>query len=333
VTATLERDPQATTRAPGAPRGRGPARLRLAGGAAILAVLVWRLGTGPIVSGLRTISVGSLVAATAITAVTTAASAWRWTLVARGLGVAVRWPTAFAAYYRSQFLNTALPGGVLGDVHRGVRHGRDAGDVGRGLRAVAWERGAGQVVQSVLAVVVLLALASPVRSAMPVVLAVVAGGVLVSILAARALPRLGQSRRARVLRAIRDDLRHGVLARPTWPGITLASVIVVAGHAAVFLISARTAGASASVLQLLPLAMLVLLAMSVPANIGGWGPREGAAAWLFAAAGLGAGQGVATATVYGVLVFAAGLPGAVVLVAAWVRRRPSLVRAREADDG
>ena len=68
--------------------------------------------------------------------------------------------------------------------------------------------------------------------------------------------------------------------------------------------------------------MLVLLAMTVPTSIGGWGPREGVAAWAFAAAGLGAAQGVATATVYGVLSLVATLPGAVVLVRSW-RRRPS----------
>ena len=79
-----------------------------------------------------------------------------------------------AAYYRSQFLNTTLPGGVLGDVHRGVSHGRDVGDVGRGLRAVAWERSAGQVVQIVLAVALLLVLPSPVRSSMPTVAVVLA---------------------------------------------------------------------------------------------------------------------------------------------------------------
>jgi hypothetical protein len=67
--------------------------------------------------------------------------------------------------------------------------------------------------------------------------------------------------------------------------------------------------------------MLSLLAMAVPTNIGGWGPREGVAAWLFAAAGLGADQGVATATVFGVMVLVASLPGAVVLVVAWWRRR------------
>ena len=39
-------------------------------------------------------------------------------------------------------------------------------------------------------------------------------------------------------------------------------------------------------------------------------------------AGLGADQGVATAVVYGVLVLVASLPGAAVLLVAWLRRRP-----------
>ena len=73
-------------------------------------------------------------------------------------------------------------------------------------------------------------------------------------------------------------------------------------------------------LRMLPLALLVLLAMALPTNIGGWGPREGVAAWAFGAAGLGADRGVATAVVYGVMVLVASLPGAVVLVAAWLRR-------------
>jgi glycosyltransferase 2 family protein len=58
-------------------------------------------------------------------------------------------------------------------------------------------------------------------------------------------------------------------------------------------------------------------------NVGGWGPREGVTAWAFAVAGLGASVGVATAVVYGVMVFVASLPGAAVLLAAWVRRSRS----------
>jgi glycosyltransferase 2 family protein len=296
---------------------------RLLGGAAVLAVLIWRLGTGPFLDGIATISVSSLVAAAGIAVVTTVCCAWRWSIVARGLGVHVPLRTAIAAYYRSQFLNTTLPGGVLGDVHRGVRHGRDVGDLGRGLRAVAWERSAGQVVQLVLALVLLLILASPVRSSMPIVAGVVVVSALVVVLLARTLSHDGPSRWARLLRTVNTDVRDGVLARRSWPGITVASAVAVIGHTATFLIAARTAGSSASVLQMLPLAMVVLLAMGVPTNIAGWGPREGVAAWAFGAAGLGADLGLSTAVVYGVLVLVANLPGAGVLVIAWIHRHLS----------
>ena len=293
---------------------------RPVGGVAILAILVWRLGTGPILDGLRTINGATLVMAAGIAVVTTVSCAWRWTLVARGLGVGLPLRTAIAAYYRSQFLNTALPGGVLGDVHRAVSHGRDVGDVGRSVRSVVWERFAGQAVQAVLAVLVLVALPSPVRRSMPIVIAVVVVASLGVVLAIRVLPQRGASRWARTLRTAREDVHAGLLSRRARWGIVLASVVVVAGHTATFLVAARTAGSTASNTRMLPIAMVVLLAMTVPTTIGGWGPREGVAAWLFAAAGLGAGQGVAVATVYGVMAIAASLPGAAVLLAAWLRR-------------
>ena len=109
---------------------------RLLGGAAVLAVLVWRLGTGPFLDAFHLIDGWSLAAAACIGALATVCCAWRWSVVARGLGVGVPLPAAVAAYYRSQFLNTTLPGGVLGDVHRAVRHGHDVGDPGLGLRAM-----------------------------------------------------------------------------------------------------------------------------------------------------------------------------------------------------
>ena len=91
------------------------------------------------------------------------------------------------------------------------------------------------------------------------------------------------------------------------------------GHATTFVIAARTAGATAPLSQLLPLALLAMLAMVLP-SVAGWGPREGATAWAFAAAGLGAELGVATAVVYGVMVLVASLPGALFVVAARVPR-------------
>jgi uncharacterized membrane protein YbhN (UPF0104 family) len=304
------------------------ARLALAAGT--LAVLFWRLGTGPFLDGLRTVDGGALAAASALGVLTTLCCAWRWRTVARGLGVDLPLRAAVAAYYRSLFLNVTLPGGVMGDVHRGMSHGRDMSDVGRGLRAVAWERSAGQVVQVFLTVTVLLVLPSPVGVTAPVLvftlLAAAAGVALVT----RVRPTIGGSRWARLRGAAARDLREGLLARRAWPAIALASALVVAGHAVTFLIAARTAGVTAPLSRMLPLALLVLLAAALP-NIGGWGPREGATAWAFAAAGLGASRGVTTAVVYGVMVFVATLPGAVVLVVAWVRRTRSALSLRAAD--
>jgi uncharacterized membrane protein YbhN (UPF0104 family) len=293
---------------------------RLVGGAAILVALVWRLGSGPFLDAARMLDGWSLAAAAGIAVPTTVCCAWRWSLVARGLGIGVPLRTAVAAYYRSQFLNTTLPGGVLGDVHRAVRHGLDVGDPGRGLRAVAWERCAGQVVQVVLALTVLLLLPSPVRSSMPVAATAVVAGALAAVVLSRALPHGGPSLWSRAVRTAAADLRGGLLARRAWPGIVLASAVAVGGHALTFLVAARTAGSTASPTLLLPLAMLVLLAMGMPTNIAGWGPREGVAAWAFGLAGMSAAQGVATAVVYGVMVLVASLPGAGVLIAEWLHR-------------
>ncbi|HEY2795213.1 MAG TPA: lysylphosphatidylglycerol synthase transmembrane domain-containing protein [Micromonosporaceae bacterium] len=303
--------------------------IRLLGGAAILGVLVWRVGSGPFLDGLRRLNVWSLAAAAGIAVITTVCAAWRWSVVARGLGVSVPLGRAVAFYYRSQFLNTVLPGGVLGDVHRAIDHGRAVGDVGHSARAVAWERTAGQAVQFALALVVLLVLPSPVRSWVPVALGAVVVAALLAVLVWRFVPRDGPSRWSRTLRGAASDLRGGLLAPVAWPRIVTASLIVVAGHAATFVIAARTAGVHASLGTMLPLAMLVLLAMSLPINIGGWGPREGVAAWAFGLAGLSAAAGVTTAVVYGVMVLVATLPGAFVLVIAGRRRRtPEPVPAR-----
>ena len=142
-------------------------------GASILAIVVHRTGRGPFVTGVSALDAQTLLLGSGLAAVTTVACAWRWHLVATELGVAIRPRTAVAACYRSQFLNTVLPGGVLGDVHRGVMHGRSARATGRALRAVGWERFAGQVVQAAVAVVVLLVLPSPVGPLVPWAVALV----------------------------------------------------------------------------------------------------------------------------------------------------------------
>ncbi|GAA4972674.1 lysylphosphatidylglycerol synthase transmembrane domain-containing protein [Streptomyces hyderabadensis] len=317
--------PDTAVGAPAARRRALRAHLGTLVGTAVLAVLLWRLGTGALLDGLRRIDGPAVLAALGIGLVTTVFSAWRWALVARGLRIRLPLAAAVADYYRALFLNAALPGGVLGDVHRAVRHGRSAGDLGRGVRAVVLERAAGQVALAGAGAAVLLTMPSPVlaearRIAPPAALALL--GALAVVLALR--PNRAPVRRGRALRAVLGEARAGLLSRRSLPGVALSSVVVLAGHLTLFVLAARVAGSTASVAALTPLAVLALLAMGLPLNVGGWGPREGVTAWAFGAAGLGADTGLGVAVVYGVLGLAASLPGAVVLVV----RRPGARYAR-----
>jgi uncharacterized membrane protein YbhN (UPF0104 family) len=298
--------------------------LRLATAVTVLWFLWRQLGAAPFKDGLRAVTWPAVVAAVMLTALTTVCSAWRWRVAAQALGIGIGLPAAVRAYYRSLFLNSVLIGGVLGDVHRAVTHGRRSGDVVLGLRAVGWERLCGQVIQAVVTVVVLLTLTSPVRPALPYVLAGVAGiagAAGCAALVARHTDRRGWSRLTRAARAVANDLRHGILAARVWPQLALSSVLVVAGHTATFVIAARVAGSTAPLGELLVLLMVVQTATVIPLGIGGWGLREGVAAWAFAAAGLGAATGITITTLYAVLMLIAVAPGAGLLLGDAVRRR------------
>lgn len=279
------------------------ALVRVAAGAAMLGVLAWRVGTEPFVAGLRAVGPGSVVAALALVAGTTVCSAARWRLVARAAGVEISMRDAVSAYYRSQFLNSVLPGGVIGDVHRAIAH--------RTVRSVVVERVVGQVVQvAVGLLVVLVAWPAEIAPSTSVLAAGAAGGILVLV----------------GLVLVLTDRTY--LDVETVPAVLGLSALAAAGHATVFLVAAHAVGVDANNGTLAALAFVVLVAAALPTNVAGWGPREGAAAWVFALVGLGAATGTSVATAYGVLALIATLPGAALLV---VRRAAKTTEpAREA---
>ena len=275
------------------------ATAKVVGGLAVLGVLAAQVGTEPFVAGLRAVGPGSVAAALVLTAVTTAASAQRWRLVARTYGVRMTLPAAITAYYRSQFLNSVLPGGVLGDVHRGVTH--------RSMGSVVAERVVGQAAQVALTGLVVL-VAWPVSA---VALHPDPGGGAPSAASCSWPPSCSSSSPASWL-----DVE-------AVPPVLALSALASAGHATIFVVAARAAGVDASTGMLVALALAVLVVAAIPFNVAGWGPREGAAAWAFAAAGLGAAAGATVAVAYGVLALVATLPGAALL----------LSRARTKQDG
>lgn len=290
-------------------------RLRLLVGVLVLGVLVWRFGTGPFADAWEVTTWRSVALALLLTALATVANAWRWRVVSHALGVPLTVGESLTAYYRSQLLNSVLPGGVLGDAHRATRHGRDAGDLGAGLRATVWDRVGGQLVQAALLVLALAVLPTTLRGYAPLALAVLVVVVLVGWWLGR---RRGMA--AFVGRDLRFLLRPGVVAK-----VVGASCASTAAHAVVFAVAVQSVGVGATTALLVALALGVLVGSAVPLNVAGWGPREGVTVALFGLVGLGSAQGLTVSVVFGVLGTVATGPGLLVLAAdvAGRRRHPA----------
>jgi glycosyltransferase 2 family protein len=277
--------------------------LRLGAGIAVPALLVAKLGTGPVLAAWHAVDARTALAALAIGALTTVASAARWGRAARITGdPPLRLHTAVADCYQALMVNSTLPAGIVGDVERAAR---------RGPRAVVAERLAGQVMLVATGSAALLAPDS-------------AGAVLVGLPLAALVGRAVWTRRGAVGMAASGSRVRSIARAVLDPGVLALSAVALAGYVATFVLAAGAAGVTAPVTALLGPVLLALLAMSVPLGVGGWGPREAAAAAGFGAAGLGAGGGLTAAVVYGLLALVACLPGlAVIAIRAAGRWRTS----------
>lgn len=245
------------------------------------------------------------------------ASAWRWRYTAARLGLPLGFAKAVREYYLGTFLNQVLPGGVAGDASRAWRHGSQQLARGAALRAVMIERFSGQVVLLIVAVASISAMPALLGRLQPVVgenlewsWAWTLGLVAVPFgLGLAAIKRFAPGS----LGIFATDLKRALFSWPAFAWQWLSSVLVLATYLAVFLLSARALGLDRDAAELLPLVPLVLLAMVLPLSVAGWGLREGAAALVWAGAGLPPEEGVMIAVTYGVLVLVASLPGAVIL--------------------
>ncbi|MDE3724196.1 lysylphosphatidylglycerol synthase transmembrane domain-containing protein [Nocardiopsis sp. N85] len=297
-------------------RGHGGALTRTLIGAAILGWVLWWYPLEAFTAAFAVVDAGAVATALGVGAATTVLCAARWRVIARAVGLSLSPVRAVSDYYLALFLNAVLPAGVLGDAYRAVGHGRANGDLGRGVRAVVLERVAGQVVLTVAVAALIFVLPATLWGpgwgavALPLALVAVAGAAVA--VGARS-PRARGSRAGRVLVATARDVRVGLVGRA--PTVIVLSAAALVGHVALFLLAAHLVGVDAPPTRLVPLAVLALAAMSVPVNVGGWGPREVATAAAFGAAGLGAEQGLTVSVVYGLFALVAASPGAAVLVA------------------
>lgn len=290
-------------------------RLRWLPGPLVLVGILYWLGGAELGDRLRNLSPGWVFVALLLSVLQVALSAWRWRFTAARLGMRLPFRRALAEYYLAGFLNQVLPGGVVGDVTRAWRHAGQDVPAGRAIRAVILERMSGQVVMTGVALASLVLMVSTMtRSGSGPEGEILRGWLVTGSVVAAALAVVGVAAYRLLQRRLRGEIRRALLAPRALPVQLVTSALVVASYLGVYLASARALGVETPATILLPLVAPVLVAMLIPLTVAGWGVREGAAALIWAAVGLGAADGVAISVAYGLLVLVSALPGGLVLL-------------------
>lgn len=252
----------------------------------------------------------------------TLSMARRWQMTAAKLGLVLSFPVALREYYLSQFINSVLPGGVLGDVGRALRL-RHGGQLRLAAQSVMAERLMGQV-----AIFTVTGLGLTGAWLLPGGLDWPAGFVL-AVPAVLLLGAGGAALMAR-LRATRSFLRLlGRLVRD-------AGIVGHAFAATACLIFSLYACARATGTVIAPegwvtILPLILCAMLVPLSVAGLGWREAAAVALMPMLGATPEAGLALGLCYGALMLVASLPALPLFVLLGRRghhARPEVARER-----
>lgn len=276
--------------------------LQIAVAIGVLAWLIRLFGTGAATAAGAVLHPGTVAGAVALGLVGGLAQGLRWRAVAAGLGDRMNRTEAISRCLEAAFLNAVLPGGLAGDALRAFRRGRARDDWGTGIGSVVGERLCGTAVVTLVAAASVASLGrADLAAALLVITLIVAG---VAGYSMRALPATA------------------VVACVAW------SIVGWLAYLGLFALAAgglAAAGVSPPLppLQTVVVGSLVLAGMSIPLNVGGWGPREGVAVLAYGLAGLDGSAGFTTSVAYGLLALASVLPGALVLIAGRVRyRRP-----------
>jgi uncharacterized membrane protein YbhN (UPF0104 family) len=312
--------------------------VRLALGAAILALVVVRADPGAATLRWDARASAGIAAAVALVALAQVLSAARWRLVL-GPDDAPPFDRLLRLYLVGQFFSLFLPTSVGGDAVRAVA-------VSRGARRPAWAVSS-VVFERLLGVVALVGMLGIGGLVAPEVFRATAGRatlgidpapapVAIALLLLAVLTLAGwrlmmRSGRVRRVAAEAAALWTGLAARPTAFGAALAASLGVQGaYVAAWLALAAGLRLPVGWGEMLVFVPFVSLAAMVPVTVAGIGVREGAWALLLAPYGVAAADAVAFSLLYFVAFCLIGAAGGAVFALEGVGRAPAPPRASPA---
>ncbi len=295
--------------------------------AAVSGTLIWYLFSSMDLDALgrhlAAMDIAMLALAYAVILIQVGIGGLRWASVLKALGVVFPVISAIRLFFVGAFFNQALPGGTGGDAVRVYMIYREGISLRNAINGVVIER-----VATVLALVALVDATQPLflESLKPEAAKLSITGVvmvtvvsLVGLALVSQLDRLPESfKRWRVVRGLSNlgqDTRR-VLFSPMRAALPMLWCLV--GHLNVSLavfVLAKGLGLAVTLLDCVVLIPPVLLILTVPISIGGWGVREGAMVWAFALVGVPTEGALVLSLLFGFTALAGALPGGAVWLA------------------
>jgi uncharacterized protein (TIRG00374 family) len=265
----------------------------------------------------KTLDLTMLTLAMAISLVQVWLGAVRWWLVLRALNAAFSATQAFIVYYIGVFFAIVLPGAVGGDAVRMWKAHRSGLSLSASVNSVMLERGA-----TVLGLVLLVAATQPLLLArapqipgswvFPLLSVLGVAGILFLSVLDRLPLSLHRWRVVRGLVNLAGDTRR-LFFRPRWGLSTM--VVAILGHANLSLVAYVLAiglGLKVDIIDCMVLVPPVILIMTLPISIAGWGVRETAMVAAFGYVGVEAHSALALSVVFGLVCTVTALPGGLV---------------------
>ncbi|CAA7616235.1 conserved membrane hypothetical protein [Candidatus Terasakiella magnetica] len=258
----------------------------------------------------------------------------RWWLVLRALRAAFSASQAFIVYYIGVFFAIVLPGAVGGDAVRMWKAHRSGLSLAASINSVMLER-----VATVLGLVLLVAATQPLLLArapnipgswvFPALSVLGIAGILVLSVLDRLPQSLHRWRAVRGLVHLAGDTRR-LFFRPSWGGATLA--VAILGHINLSMVAyALAVGLRLNIdmIDCLVLVPPVILIMTLPISIAGWGVRETAMVAAFGYVGVESHSALVLSVLFGLVSTATALPGGLVWLMSGDHLKPDEIEAIE----
>lgn len=290
-----------------------------------LGVIFWKIGVGTIAESFKEIDQLWLGGAALFVLLSVAFSALKWSVTAKGLGLAHGFWRLTSYYFMGFFFNNFLPSSVGGDVVRVWKLGDASDDMPSAAASVVGERIIAMLPPAALFALAFVSIGT--FEGKVFVWAAILGPSLLFIVLMIALrnPRLAE----KALTTAAGD-QFGAVKRWTaqaavrlndlfrMPKVVLNTIALTAlfhiSVAGVNYCILRGLGVEIALAEVIVYSSAALMAAMLPLTISGHGIREVAYGYFFGLAGVSRADAVATSLIFAILVAVLTLPGALLFI-------------------